>query len=235
MRVDLTQFSINRATIEIRFSRAFLLWDRAGMIWHEISRHYPKLSIDKAQPNQITARLTDTLIAEVSAEKAHLETYAPEPDASNLGEAASPVFNNLVRALEITDLTRIGFRVFFEKRFNSKDAADEFALEHDLFPKPEGKHFNISGRLKDPELSVRWEGDTTGCYVRFDTGRRKLEAQVPPIFRGIELPSAEVFVAALDVDYYVHAITPVSRFEPKGLIAGWMHAIRRDLQGFING
>jgi hypothetical protein len=236
MALELSQFSVNRAAFEVRYDFAALLWDRAGVINSEIrKKHYPKLENRQVDPNNQSLRLAPNLELSVQTDKSFIVCKDPSSDLGELNAAASKLFPIIIQRLELTDFTRIGLRIFFRKTFSTKQECAEFMLNAVPYLRRHGKHFNIEAEVTDPTIALRWEGKTTGCLATFRVIEAKLNIDVPFEF-SIDLVSpVELIAVSLDVDYYAHALTAVTKFNSSALIENWAHLIRRDVGAFVHG
>jgi hypothetical protein len=233
--LDRSLFKIQKAVLEIRYDPAYLLWDRAGIITEELRKLFPTLSRKQISPNQQVLKLTDDMVISVEIDKAHLVNYFPQKDLEKFRSACGKAFPVVIDKLERSNLIRIGFRIFFEKRFETNDETAVFVIDHLPAYKRSGKYFNIDGAIRDPDLSLRWEGETTGCLVRFQAMQAKLEVEVPAEFGNIDSINEEKKYVQLDVDYYAHASTPSARFDSSAVIENWFKLIKRDVGAFIDG
>jgi hypothetical protein len=134
-------------------------------------------------PNQTLVELPDGTEGFVGVDKAHVEAFSPGTDLKPVRELANTLFIEMFDKLEISTLSRIGLRLFFEHTFSDKESAAKAVFENTRFPQPKGKHFNIEGKVSDPELAMRWEGEKTGCSVRIQAVHQILDIGVPKDFR----------------------------------------------------
>lgn len=236
MAFDLSQFSVNRAVIEVRYEFAPLLWDRAGTIASEIKRkHYPKLELRQVAPNNQNMRLLPDLELSLQTDKCFFICRKPSSDLSELKISSAKVFPTVIERLELTDFTRVGLRIFFQKPFPTKQECADYLLNAVPFLRRKGKHFNIEADVIDPEIALRWEGKATGCSVRVNVIDAKLNIDIPFEFP-VSFPSSATFTAVtVDADYYAHALTATTKFNSSALIENWAHLIRRDIGAFIDG
>jgi hypothetical protein len=234
MPFNLAQFVVQQAVLEIRYAQAFTLWDRTGAIWHQVQRKYPEAKAKVTQPNQIIVRIADRIEGQLAIDRAHAAVFYPSSDLKSLKEVANVFLSATISQLEIADLSRIGLRVFYEQTFKERQAAADAVIGNVRLPKASGKNFNVEGRLLDPEVALRWEGPATGCLVRVQALEQTLDIDIPPEFaeEGATLHRQRARVL-IDVDYYAHASTPATRFDPSNLIESWAHVMRRDVPGFL--
>jgi hypothetical protein len=235
MTLELSQLTLNRAVFEIRYSHAVLLWDRTGRIFAEIRKLYPAIEFKNITPNQQAVRLTPDLELSIGIDRAHVVSAPRGSDLSVLQKATTAIFAILIEHLELQNLTRLGLRVFYEKAFESKEARSAFVVNNAPFLQRSGKAFGIEGKVLDPEVVLRWENETVGCHVRFQSVGTKFEVEIPLQVQNVEPISTTNEIALVDVDYYAHAVTPVDRFNSSTLIENWLRLIRRDVGAFIYG
>jgi hypothetical protein len=238
MALNLSEFRINRAVVELRYAPAFLLWDRAGLTWQNMRRIYPAIKLmENPQPNVQQIRVTKDFAAEIHLDRMNVQGFNLENNIEGLGRVSGHIFTEALKNLEIVDLTRIGCRIYFEKAFKTKELLNQAAFEIVPTLKRSGKKvLNIEGGIaREPRLALRFEGPTTGCLLQIYTVDQKLEIEAPQEFSEMETSTTQKFKAILDVDYYAHAETAVSKFHCGALIENWTRIIRRDLEAFVNG
>ena len=51
--MDISHFNLHSVSFEVRYDQAYLLWDRAGSIWHDIRQTHPKLVLKEANPGKV--------------------------------------------------------------------------------------------------------------------------------------------------------------------------------------
>jgi hypothetical protein len=235
MTLQLSQFKLYRAVFEIRYIQSFLVWDHAGVAWHQLRMSFPELKVRSAQPNQQAFSLSKSMAASAGLEMTNLTAYLPAAEPEQFGTACGFFFPPIIKQLDISNLTRVGYRVTYRKVFETKEAAAEFAFAQAPDMRRSGKHFNIDGRSLDLDVGSRWEGETTGIFVRLQTDEQRLDVDIPPEFEGVESFHVQRYGVALDLDYYAHGNTAAAKLEPRALIENWSRLIRRDVEGFFNG
>ena len=198
MPVELSQLTANRAVLEVRFENAVLLWDRAGSIFSDIRRLYPGIEFKNIQPNQQLTRLTPKIEFSMSIDRAFIVNSKPSVDFSELKKVGGEIFPLLIRSLEIADFTRIGLRILFQREFPNKGACADYILEALPSLERRGKHFGMDARVTDPEIALRWEGETVGCFVRFNVIGNKLKVDIPPEFKGVDPIDKELHFIQLE-------------------------------------
>jgi hypothetical protein len=204
MPLQLSQFKLFRSVLEIRYAQSFLVWDHAGLAWHQLRARFPELKLRSAQPNQQTVLLSKNLLASISLENANITAYGGDAELDAFSTSCEAFFPLVIKQLDISDLTRIGLRIVSQRTFQTKEEAAQFAFTQIPGMQRTGKYFNIEGKLLDPELALRWEGEVTGVLVKMLPVQQKLDADIPPEFPDIESIHIERYGVLLDVDYYAH-------------------------------
>jgi hypothetical protein len=233
--IELDEFKLQRAVLEIRYDPAFLLWDRAGSIGNELHQLFPNLAVKGAAPNQQTLKLDEGTQVGIEFEKGSLTTFFPPNNLQEFRENCGKVFPVIIDSLARPSLTRIGFRIFYEKLFPTKREASEFVLQYLPSFRRSGKHFNIEGAVFEPRATIRWEGETIGSLVTLQAIEAKLELDMPLEWGGLEAINARKAYAQLDVDMYAHSSTSTSKFNAPAVVENWYKLIRRDIGSFLNG
>jgi hypothetical protein len=131
--------------------------------------------------------------------------------------------------LEIKALTRIGLLLQFSKTFALREEAADFVLSQVPVPQPKGKQLNVLGRVLDPEMNFRYEGEVLGFRYRTRAQEVTVNLKLPVQFRDLAPEQSKRSIASFDLDYYTVGPTPTSAFDAPTLIEGWLHLIRRDV------
>lgn len=233
MPVDLAVFKIQQATLELRYATAFLLWDRAGTIWRRIASYYPETAPKNVQPNVQTFSLDERTDGAIQVERCSVSTM----HAGNLDDfkKMSGIFcEEVLSKLEIKIIDRIGFRVIFERKFNSIEDSINY-IDRIVKAKPsKDKYFNIQGRLKEFDYAVRWEDQSRGCLARIKTVQLKLDIETPKEFDELSGVHAQKTVVIVDADMYTLLPVPVGRFNAPAIIEDWFRLMKRDLSEFLD-
>jgi hypothetical protein len=154
MSVELSQLTVNRAVLELRFEHAVLLWDRTGSIFTEIRKLHAAIDFKNTQPNEQTTRLTPNLEFQMAVDRAFIVSARPSSDLSELKKACGDIFPIVIKGLEIVDLTRIGLRILSQKDFPNKADCAHFILERMPNLRRTGKHFGMEASVTDPEIAL---------------------------------------------------------------------------------
>jgi hypothetical protein len=199
-----------------------------------MSGHYPNLQLRNIQPNVQVVKIDGASEASVNVDKANIKTTFPTSGLDNFKTLAGVFFPIVISKLEIEALNRIGFRMLFEKRFDSKAKMAIYARDMATGTPRQQKYMNIDGNIVDFERSIRWESESKGCFASLKTLQLKLDIDTPPEFDDVTPIHAEKNSVLVDVDFYAHLPTPIGKFNGPTLIEDWYHLIRRDISEFLH-
>lgn len=232
--LDFTQLKLVSATIEIRYDTAYILWDRAGLIWSKASLKWQDLKINQADPNTTRFIINDRFDLLVSLDRIHIIDSKPTANLKEFIEYADIFINLVMESLDIAKLTRIGFRLIYNKYFPDKNMAAEALVSSKMMVVPKSKFFNIQGKVLSPVYSLIWEGESTAVKVTLSARDKKVEFNAPPGLE--EVPSVNVTKhdVLYDIDYYT--IKPVSKgqFNVREWIEQTYQLIKRDSKYFMS-
>ena len=144
------------------------------------------------------------------------------------------VFVDLVaKSLDISKFTRLGFRLIYYKNFPDKASAANVLLACKKLVVPEGKQFNIQGKVLLPRYSVVWEGESTAIQVTLAAQDRKIELDISPGIEEITSVHVEKHEIVYDIDYYT--LNPIlkGQLNVKDWIEQTYHLIKRDSKVFM--
>ncbi len=231
--LDFSTFKLIRATMEIRFDDAYILWDRAGKVWSKMSLSLPNLKMNVVEPNAISSIADDRYELSVKLGAAHLTDLKP---SSSLKEfmANSELFLGIVaNSLEIRDFTRLGFRLTYSRKFQSKREAADALISTKMLNVPSGKHFNIEGKVFMPEYALRWEGESTGVRVKLTAQDKKIDLNVGPGVEEISSVHIETSEVLYDIDYYTLKTTKRGQLKFEEWISQAYRLVKRDRNVFM--
>ncbi len=231
--LDLSKLKLTQATMEVRFDNAYILWDRAGKIWSKASSLWPNLKMGKAEPMVTAFLLEDRYELSVQLGKAHLIDMLP---TSSLNEfiSNSDIFIGLVaESLEISEFTRLGFRLIFNRKFTDNTNAAEAVVSTNMLKLPSGKHFNIEGKVLMPKYSIKWEGESTGVRVSLSAQEKKIDLDVNPVIEELSPVHVTRSEVIYDIDYYTLKNTKKGQLNVKEWISQAYHLVKRDSGVFM--
>lgn len=234
MPIEFSQFKVRQGTLELRYSPAFLLWDRAGTIWQELHKRYPELRANVTQPSQQVMKVDNSSDAALQINTCNVTTAYPPTGFENFKLLAARFFQIVIATLEIETLERIGLRIIFERQFATREEAADFAFNLTKYRPGKSKYLGIDGRAVDFDYAIRWEGEARGCMARIKTAQFKLDVEIPAGFEGVNSVHKEITIVNIDVDYYTLLQTHVGKFDGPTLIDDWYRLIRRDVPELLH-
>lgn len=179
MRLDLSKFRIRSATLEVRYPNTFLIWDQSGAVWEDVGKKYAELAVNEAEPNKVNVQIDEKTQGVIGINRTHCSASEPNSDLGDFCDVCSILYKSLFSRLGISTLTRIGLRLIFDRAFEDRKAAADFVVAQSSLEFPSGKHFNIEGKLLDPEISFRIEDDDLGYSLRMKSQETALNVNLP--------------------------------------------------------
>ena len=235
MALDLTSFQLKKTVLELRYDDAYALWDKAGAIWVQAGAKWPGLKLVKAEPGATVFHLESRTEFGVNLGKSFVISHNPKPDLdefSSYCEALSEITESL---LGLKEYSRLGFRLFYEKKFDTQDGASKAMLDGVSISVPTGRHFNIDGKIIHPELAFRWEGPNIGLRAQLAAQSKMIDFDAPLGVEELESVQVEKDLLVLDIDYYTLARVAVGQFRAKDWIPQAHHLVKRDISKLLKG
>jgi len=231
--LKLSDLKLKHATMEIRYNDAFLIWDNAGLIWSRISSKFNDLKMIKAEPMVTSFKVDDHFELAVKLDRAHLIDLKPNSNLKEFIETSEVFINLVAKSLEITEFTRVGFRLIYIKQFPDRIAAANSVLSTKIMTVPDGKHFNIEGKTLLPKYSIIWEGESTAVRVTLGSQDKTISLDVHPDIEEISSMEMLKYEVIYDLDYYT--LHPISKgqLNLKEWLTQAYHLIKRDSKVFF--
>ncbi len=234
--MKISEFTLQKAILEVRYEPAYLHWDRAGSMWQTASQEWRGLEMSSAEPNRTVFKWKNMYEFSALVERANVNVLFPGSTLEDEGYKVFDKFIELVAsALKISDFSRIGFRTIFQKPCESEKDASAQLLSLGLLKPPEGKHFGISGDITRLSFDARWEGEELGSRVQIFTQKEETDFDPPPGIDELKSVHTSKNLITYDVDYFTTASTSVGQFKPLKWIPPVMQIIRRDAKDFLGG
>lgn len=232
--LSLSEFKFEKAVLEIRYPQALLLWDRSGQLWTPLKRAYPDLKIVQAQPNQTVFNLLPDYQLKVEMDKCAIMIDEPG-DLDAFGAMADVFVRSVTETLEISAVSRVGFRVTYFKEFPSRESAADALRETKRLAFPTGRLFGAPATISGGVFTVRWEDDKTGATARLDTDGRRIEYDGNFGAREFTPQNRVRHGITFDVDVFIVPTIPIGQLRPSEWIKQSAHQIRRDADSFMRG
>lgn len=231
MPLAIDDFKLISASFELRYAPQFLVWDRSGRIWSGMTASYPGAASKQTTPNMVNVRLARNLDATVAIDRCYVQSAIRNPKLTELKDAAATLVPLVIEHLPIEQFTRIGLRLIFDKAFSSREQAADYLLQAVPVPRPRTKAMNVDGRILEPQLAFKCEGDKLGYQVRLSAVQNEIAVEFPAEYAHLAPQASDLKLdrVTLDIDYYSHAMVPVDGIKPEDLIENWLFVIRRDI------
>ena len=233
--MDISQFNLHSVNFELRYDHAYLLWDKAGAIWHDIRKANPNVKLREAGPAKVIMTIDRRFQLTIELEKLYIAVFTPPSNIDDFIDLCVSVVRTSVRTLEIPLFSRIGLRVIYRLNFESREEASNALISTRMMKIPEGKHFGIEGAPRLPHYAIRWEGDKLGAQVIVQAQERKILVE-PALGETIVDPiEKDLFELVFDIDYFTIGTVEVGQFRASEWITNGMRVIRRDSSAFLGG
>jgi hypothetical protein len=224
MNLNFADFTLERAVIELRYSQAYRLWDRSGIIWSEAQRLWPDLHLIDANPAKTHFRIADKL--ELAVELENARAVALQPKHGHLDEfsdLATLFFKIVLENLEPSSLLRVGMRFIYFMKFSDRDAASMAMTDLALLKIIDPATFGSENKVTLPEYAVRYEGKAKGFSVRIRAEGRRLDFEPPIEIEALHAVHQETFGIVFDIDHFTVAPMAVDQLS----IAEWSRQASR--------
>ena len=224
--IDLSSLKKSSISFEFRYEPEYLLWDRAGEVWSNLKKYWPDLQVLDAQPNLTSFKAGENFNLEVGIDKAHISAF--KLNHSDILEPFGNFLNVVRKTLEIKSYARLGYRVIYEKKCNKEADSTQLFKDLGIVNFPQGKLFNITGNVYNPELSYRWEDEKIGLRIAIKSAIQKVTFDAPQNIEDLKSIDIENDLFAVDIDYYTKAATTPGQIKLTEWIQQIAHFINRD-------
>jgi hypothetical protein len=212
----------------MRYSPAYLIWDRAGRIWNGATARWPKLKARTATPNQIRFFLENRAELGLELERAFVSFAGNNLKLEEFIPYCAYFSEEATRSLEIDSFKRVGFKVTYVKRYEDMDGAVADFISTGVFKKIPEVNFGIKGQITQPSFGLRFENENVGCVVVFQVRKREINMDVPIIGEeDLVSQHREYTELVLEFDYYAQNME-IDQFKCSKWLEEAMHVMRRD-------
>lgn len=232
---NLDDFKLSQAVFEVRYDDAYILWDRTGKVWSELSRLFDKLKHHKVEPSETIFIADEKYQLMVALGKAYIIDLKPSSSLKLFKEKADAFIKLLTEFLDIRGFVRIGFRTIFIKTFEDKVRAAEALLLTNLLSVPTKRPLDDNARILLPHYSVTFETDSLGVRISMEARDKMIDFEGPLDIE--ELPSKHVEKHELvyDVDYYTLVRATIGQLNVKEWITQSYSLIKKNSNNFLGG
>lgn len=233
--MDINQFSVRSLAFEIRYPPAFIIWDRSGMIWSDVSKRWKKIQPRDVKPNNVRYLIDEHAELSIALETSAITIAKRDKAIDDLLPFCSFIEHHVNNTLDVVEYKRIGFREVYFIKYENIDQAVENFMSTGVLKQISGKHFGIDGKISLPECVIRFENENLGCAVRFFTQTNTATLEVPPGEEDIKSLKLERHELILDCDYYTKVSTTVGQIKIENWVRQAHQVIRRDVGVIIGG
>lgn len=233
-RLQLSDFEFSQATFELRFERAFALWDHAGGLANTLVTQFPAAKLQEGNPGRISFTLSPNVEFSFELDKAHVILHSPKRTAEDFTPLASSLSRLLTTNLGIKVFSRVGTRAIYRKDYGNVRDATERVVSLGHLKIPDGKFFGLEESPETVSYAMRWSGKATGIRVSLLTQTQKIEFAPAPVYsKEVTAIDKERHDMILDIDYFSTAPVTVEQLHVDEWVKNLMHMINRDIPIFM--
>jgi len=224
MTVD--DFKMVSATCEVRYEKAYLIYDRTGQVCHDACALFTDCNVLSATPNQTIFQAKE---GSASLELAASRFSATRPDSSleKFAGHCKKFFDSVTKNLDVKVFTRVGLRTILRKEFGALDEAKAALVSLKLAGLQSAERYGVASEPR--EILFRWESDQLGVMLRLSAESGKIDIVLPP---ELEAEKSEIHKSfsglVLDVDYYTLAPVERTQWDAAAWIQRSIRTIKRD-------
>lgn len=234
--LDINDLNISQAIAEIRYANAYEHWDNAGKLWRKLSDKWADLKYITVKPDQTSFILENKCELNVLLDRSSVIYHFPKKDLTDFYAVVEKSFGEIVTALNITEIIRLGFRIVFMKKFDNVEEASSFFFDYNLIHKPEKVMFGFeSGNFVFPKYVIQQENDKLGVKIDIQVDTLKIELTPPLIaLDEFEPMKKDLHRIHIDIDYHTKTKILLSQLNFITWIKEAFTAIKRDFPKFIS-
>lgn len=236
-KLDLSQFQIEQSVFQISFDNCYSLWDNAGQLWGEAQKIFPGLQMNKdPQPSITNFVIPNKLELEIKLGSVRFVQLYPQSTLKDFIENTIKFTKLSLGLLEIKNITRLGFRIFWHQEFkDAKEASNkiDFISAHLVSNQ---NFFGIEkGNLLYPSILFINENDKLKVRFNMKAEKRKYDVDFPfTSWPNLENITKEIEGILIDVDYSTKGIISISQLNVEEWINSSFRVIKRDTQKILD-
>jgi hypothetical protein len=217
-------WTLGRQVFETRYSRAVLLWDKAGALADRIVLQFPDLEVESGSPSEIKFAGRKKGIALILAlDRINVNCEMSHVSLAHFQELCSAVLALVAKELRIETLTRIGHRVMFDWRVDSAERAKKLINEIctemglGLYALIDQSDVRLGSKVVE-EFTVRYGDEKTGILFALRPTTTRFGLEMPGALSWEEKLPSPAHAATVDVDIYTSQLTEIGILHPEELI-----------------
>jgi hypothetical protein len=233
MPLNISQFKIQQVAFQVRYRDAFLIFDKTGSLSEEARKRWPTMKIEKGEPRSSSFTVDNKYRLQVEIDKASIIAFNPKPSLEEFIDDAH-AFEEIIRnALEIVEYNRVGFKTFYRKEHETNEDATMDIVSSFGLKLPQGKHFNIEGKIPLVTLEHRWEDELLCVTSQLRSQEQSWEFTPPIEAEGLEPKKTKINFVSYAPDYFTRKSISVNQLNVKKWIENAFHLIKRDSKIFL--
>ncbi|MBL8377242.1 MAG: hypothetical protein JNM79_05205 [Burkholderiales bacterium] len=232
--MNIDQYRIHSAVVQIQFPTSYLLWDCAGEIADAMCRIWTNLELQEAKPDQQVLRgpgvqirtgLSQCVIAlsgEKSLEQSNIERLAES-------------YIIWRKTLQFESLSRLSTRLVYTKEFKTLREANAELFATGLVKWPSGRVFEqpIDSEKNTFDLSCRFEDENAFSFIRLRAEKVEFKAELDPDFVGEPIIRTKCR-AFIDFDRGLLGSVNAEKVRMDEWLKGVLHVYRRDTRKLLS-
>ncbi|MDN7177317.1 hypothetical protein M0D69_04670 [Caballeronia sp. SEWSISQ10-4 2] len=229
----LDSFTIHTIVIQMQYSEAFILWDRAGQISSRIVKIWPGLTLVDGQPNQQTLQTKGVQVQTGLKQSTITLRGEKSLDAQRIRQIKE-TFELLRDLLELSELTRVSARASYVRKFKSLRDANSALIDLKIVNWPTERVFDQSmdGERNGIEVQLRFEDKTSFSVLRLKAEEIRLEMEMDADFFDEPIKESR-YRMVIDFDRGVLGAIDAAKFRMDDWLKGYVHVLRRDINKVI--
>lgn len=235
MSYRLSSFRKNQLVFEMRYSEAYLIWDRAGGLWKALGARFKTFKTSGVAPSNVTFNADRRYTLTVAIDRAAIVDHSPEGSVEPIFDLFSFFAQTVIRHLAVRVLDRVGIRSIYTIDFKSREDVYKRAQEAISNSALNKTYFNIEPTFVAPVYKVDVDDGDVGYTAQLYSREYKLEFQPPPdaATLGVLDISKTINQLALDVDFATKKPVPIEGLDVMAWLIGWNKALVRDADAFL--
>jgi len=229
----LDSYALHSIIVQIQYTDAFLIWDRAGRIARDVAKIWPSIKFVDGQPNQQTLSGKDVQI-QTALKQATITLRGAKALDQNRVRQITETFELWRDALELLQITRVSARSVYIRKFDSLKAANVALRALNVVSWPTERVFDQSMDAGQNGLEVhfRFEDAVSFTSVRLKAEELRLEVELDADFFDQPIKESRCR-AVIDFDRGILGTIDASKFRMDDWLKGYVHVLRRDLDKVI--
>ena len=123
-------FKLERAVLEVRYPKTFMLWDTAGRLWGTLQEKWPLVEDIEAQPARTVFRLSLKHIYDliVEMDSSRVVCFCKGDSLKEFTAVTDQFLVKVLSFLDIVQFIRVGFRLTYFMETKSRQDADNLVI-----------------------------------------------------------------------------------------------------------